>query len=93
MKPTALQRGASSAIVPRVEVEGLTEWDVYGDEAGGLPLRDSDDAFVTAAFAVPRSVGPRADGVGAVGRQSAAPWTNSGDPAGVVTVSGADGAE
>jgi len=57
VKPTALQRGASSAIVPRVEVEGLTEWDVYGDEAGGLPLRDSDDAFVTAAFAVPRSVG------------------------------------
>jgi hypothetical protein len=56
VKPAALQRGASCATVMHVEVEGLMEWDVYADEAGGLPLRDSDDVFVAAAFAVPRSV-------------------------------------
>ena len=32
-------------------------WDIYADAAGGLPLDDSDDVSVVAAFAVPRPTG------------------------------------
>ena len=47
------------------------EWDVYADEAGGLPLHDGNEAFVTAAFAVPRSAGLELLPTGRVGAKRA----------------------